>query len=116
MTKGRLAEAKEAGVKSVPALVIVGAVYHINHGADISILRLVPAGYRFPVASIPALFLPVSAFITAQTFPPPILSPLRSTSLRRRASLHGGSFRPLRDEGSGQCRQLAVATDRALFL
>ena len=34
----RLAEAKEAGVKSVPALVIGGAVYHINHGADISAL------------------------------------------------------------------------------
>lgn len=34
--KDRLAEAKSAGVKSVPALVISGAVYHINHGADLS--------------------------------------------------------------------------------
>lgn len=34
--KDRLNEAKAAGVKSVPAFVIDGAVYHINHGADIS--------------------------------------------------------------------------------
>ena len=34
--KDRLDEAKTAGVKSVPAFVIDGAVYHINHGADIS--------------------------------------------------------------------------------
>lgn len=31
--KDRLAEAERAGVKSVPALVIDGAVYHINYGA-----------------------------------------------------------------------------------
>lgn len=37
--KGRLEEAEKAGVKSVPAMVIDGAVYHINHGADISALR-----------------------------------------------------------------------------
>ncbi len=36
--KSRLAEAGAAGVKSVPALVIDGAVYHINHGADLSAL------------------------------------------------------------------------------
>ncbi|PWJ82337.1 hypothetical protein C7441_109105 [Pseudaminobacter salicylatoxidans] len=34
--KGRLAEAKAAGVRSVPAFVIGEDVYHINHGADIS--------------------------------------------------------------------------------
>ncbi|ODT22681.1 MAG: thioredoxin [Kaistia sp. SCN 65-12] len=33
--RNRLDEAKAAGVKSVPAFVIGGAVYHINHGADI---------------------------------------------------------------------------------
>lgn len=36
--KQRLAEAKAAGVKSVPALVIGGQPYHINHGADLSAL------------------------------------------------------------------------------
>ncbi|MBZ7921471.1 thioredoxin family protein [Ensifer adhaerens] len=35
----RIDEAERAGVKSVPALVIAGAVYHINHGADLSALR-----------------------------------------------------------------------------
>jgi glutaredoxin len=34
----RIAEAHEAGVRSVPALVIGTAVYHINHGADLSAL------------------------------------------------------------------------------
>jgi glutaredoxin len=34
----RLQEAKQAGVASVPALVIGGQVYHINHGADLSAL------------------------------------------------------------------------------
>lgn len=34
----RVAEARNAGVKSVPALVIGNAVYHINHGADLSAL------------------------------------------------------------------------------
>ncbi|GAA4107640.1 thioredoxin [Aminobacter aganoensis] len=37
--KARLGEAEAAGVKSVPAFVIGGAVYHINHGADLSALR-----------------------------------------------------------------------------
>jgi len=32
----RLDEARDAGVKSVPALVIDGQPYHINHGADLS--------------------------------------------------------------------------------
>jgi glutaredoxin len=38
-SKSRIDEAEQAGVKSVPALVIAGAVYHINHGADLSALR-----------------------------------------------------------------------------
>lgn len=38
-SKGRIDEAEQAGVKSVPALVIAGVVYHINHGADLSALR-----------------------------------------------------------------------------
>lgn len=37
--KGRLAVAEKSGVKSVPALVLDGAVLHINHGADLSALR-----------------------------------------------------------------------------
>ncbi|MFN6129814.1 MAG: thioredoxin family protein [Planctomycetota bacterium] len=36
---GRLAEAESAGVKSVPALVLDGHVFHINHGADLSALK-----------------------------------------------------------------------------
>jgi glutaredoxin len=36
--KSRLSDAKAAGVKSVPALVINGAALHINHGADLSVL------------------------------------------------------------------------------
>ena len=36
---GRLGEAESAGVKSVPALVLNGAVFHINHGADLSALK-----------------------------------------------------------------------------
>lgn len=35
----RIAEAEKAGVKSVPAMVMDGSVYHINHGADLSALR-----------------------------------------------------------------------------
>ncbi len=35
----RLAEAEAAGVKSVPALVLDGQVFHINHGADLSALK-----------------------------------------------------------------------------
>lgn len=38
-TKARLAEAEQAGVKSVPALVIGGQAYHINFGAGIEALR-----------------------------------------------------------------------------
>ncbi len=37
--KDRIADAERVGVKSVPALVIDGDVYHINHGADLSALR-----------------------------------------------------------------------------
>ncbi|NTE54452.1 thioredoxin family protein [Agrobacterium tumefaciens] len=37
--KLRLEEAERAGVKSVPAFVIEGTVYHINHGADLAALR-----------------------------------------------------------------------------
>ncbi len=36
--KARLGEARTAGVKSVPALVLGGAPFHINHGADLSVL------------------------------------------------------------------------------
>lgn len=36
--RGRLPEAASAGVKSVPALVVEGRAYHINHGADLSAL------------------------------------------------------------------------------
>ncbi|MBE7492360.1 MAG: thioredoxin family protein [Planctomycetes bacterium] len=37
--KQRLPEAERAGVKSVPALVIAGQAFHINHGADLSALK-----------------------------------------------------------------------------
>lgn len=37
--RGRIGEAEKAGVKSVPAMVMDGAAYHINHGADLSALR-----------------------------------------------------------------------------
>lgn len=37
--KARLAEAEKAGVKSVPALVLGGAAYHINFGAGLDALR-----------------------------------------------------------------------------
>ncbi|WP_068617136.1 thioredoxin family protein [Paenibacillus tuaregi] len=33
--RGRISEAEAAGVKSVPALVIEGQVYHINFGASL---------------------------------------------------------------------------------
>ena len=36
---GRLAEAERAGVKSVPALVLDGQAFHINHGADLADLK-----------------------------------------------------------------------------
>lgn len=38
-TKSRVSEAEKAGVKSVPALVLGGAAYHINFGAGIEALR-----------------------------------------------------------------------------
>lgn len=37
--KSRLEEAESAGVKSVPALVMGGAVFHINFGAGIEALK-----------------------------------------------------------------------------
>ena len=37
--KSRLIEAESAGVKSVPALVLEGGVFHINFGAAIADLR-----------------------------------------------------------------------------
>jgi len=37
--KERVAEAEQAGVKSVPALVMEGSPYHINFGADLSALK-----------------------------------------------------------------------------
>lgn len=37
--KSRLSEAESAGVKSVPAIVLDGNVFHINHGADLSALK-----------------------------------------------------------------------------
>jgi glutaredoxin len=37
--KSRVSEAEAAGVKSVPALVISGTAYHINYGADLSVLK-----------------------------------------------------------------------------
>ena len=37
--KSRIADAERAGVRSVPALVIEGKPYHINHGADLSALK-----------------------------------------------------------------------------
>ena len=37
--KSRLAEAESSGVKSVPALVINGTPFHINFGADLSVLK-----------------------------------------------------------------------------
>lgn len=35
----RLSEAERAGVKSVPALVLDGMAFHINHGADLEALK-----------------------------------------------------------------------------
>lgn len=35
----QIAEAEASGVKSVPALVIDGQAFHINHGADMSALK-----------------------------------------------------------------------------
>ncbi|MEM9176432.1 MAG: thioredoxin, partial [Myxococcota bacterium] len=36
----RIADAESAGVTSVPALVIGGQAFHINHGADLSALPM----------------------------------------------------------------------------
>ena len=38
-TPNRVAEAENAGVKSVPALLLDGEVLHINHGAVLSALK-----------------------------------------------------------------------------
>ena len=37
--KSRLSEVESTGVKSVPALVLDGSVFHINHGADLAALK-----------------------------------------------------------------------------
>lgn len=37
--KSRVGEAERVGVKSVPALVIDGRAFHINHGADLNALK-----------------------------------------------------------------------------
>ena len=38
-SKGRVKEAEAAGVKSVPALVMNGAAFHINFGVGIDALK-----------------------------------------------------------------------------
>jgi len=38
-SKSRVGEAEQAGVKSVPALVLDGLAYHINFGAGIEALK-----------------------------------------------------------------------------
>jgi glutaredoxin len=38
-SRQRIAEAERAGVRSVPALVLDGAVFHINHGADLAAVK-----------------------------------------------------------------------------
>lgn len=38
-SKSRLSEAEQAGVRSVPALVLDGVPFHINFGADLSALK-----------------------------------------------------------------------------
>lgn len=40
--KARVAEAENASVKSLPALVLDGAVFHRNHEAVIAVLRYTP--------------------------------------------------------------------------
>ena len=37
--RSRVDEAERAGIRSVPALVVDGIPFHINHGADLSALR-----------------------------------------------------------------------------
>ncbi|MDX1964055.1 MAG: thioredoxin [Pirellulales bacterium] len=36
--RAQVANARAAGVRSVPALVVEGTVFHINHGADLTVL------------------------------------------------------------------------------
>lgn len=38
-SKDRITEAEQAGVKSVPALILDGVLLHINFGADLSALK-----------------------------------------------------------------------------
>ena len=38
-TPNRISEAEQAGIKSVPALLLDGEVMHINHGADLTSLQ-----------------------------------------------------------------------------
>lgn len=38
-SKDRVPEAESAGVQSVPAIVIDGNAFHINFGADLSVLK-----------------------------------------------------------------------------
>ena len=38
-SKERVSEAESRGVASVPALVVNGRAYHINHGADLAVLK-----------------------------------------------------------------------------
>lgn len=37
--RARIDEAERAGVRSVPALVVDGRAFHINHGADLAAVR-----------------------------------------------------------------------------
>jgi glutaredoxin len=37
--RDRIAEAERAGVRSVPALLLDGTVFHINHGADLAAVK-----------------------------------------------------------------------------
>jgi len=43
-TASRITEADREGVRSVPALVLDGQVFHINHGADLAQVRAAAAG------------------------------------------------------------------------
>lgn len=37
--RSRITEAESAGVRSVPAIVIGGEAFHINHGADLAAVK-----------------------------------------------------------------------------
>jgi hypothetical protein len=39
VSKNRVSEAEQAGVKSIPALVVEGQVFHINYGAGLADLK-----------------------------------------------------------------------------